>query len=250
MTDKELDFPANVVLQKVDRNDLVKRVQEWLCFQNYKTSIDRDFGDSTETQVNAFRKANGKPQNGKVDAALFKILSDPMARALTDIPPGNKTINDLSLRYAKQHLKEHPVEVGGDNRGPWVRLYCMGDDGADYRWCAGFATLMVKHGALTAEVPMPVTRTLSCDTLATRSQNVGRFVRGSDGAPTNIQPGDLFLVRRSSTDWSHTGMVSAMHATTFDTIEGNTNDEGSVNGYEVCARNRAFSLGIDFIRIS
>jgi hypothetical protein len=229
---------------------LVKRVQEWLCFHDYKTAIDRDFGDSTETQVNAFRKANGKPQNGKVDAALFKMLSGSMAQALTDLPGGNKTINELSLRYAKQHLKEHPVEVGGDNRGPWVRLYCMGSDGIDYRWCAGFATLMVKHAALTLGVAMPVTRTLSCDTLATRAQNVGRFVRGSANQPANIQAGDLFLVRRSATDWVHTGMVANLQAKTFDTIEGNTNDEGSANGYEVCARNRAFSTGIDFVRIS
>jgi hypothetical protein len=50
--------------------------------------------------------------------------------------------------------------------------------------------------------------------------------------------------------WIHTGMVSVLHEETFDTIEGNTNDEGSANGYEVCARNRAFSSQIDFIRIS
>ena len=45
-------------------------------------------------------------------------------------------------------------------------------------------------------------------------------------------------------------MVSGLHEETFDTIEANTNDEGSANGYEVCARNRAFSGQIDFSRIS
>jgi hypothetical protein len=35
--------------------------------------------------------------------------------------------------------------------------------------------------------------------------------------------------------WIHTGMVSVLHEETFDTIEGNTNDEGSANGYEVRA---------------
>ena len=42
-------------------------------------------------------------------------------------------------------------------------------------------------------------------------------------------------------------MVSELHQGTFNTIEGNTNDEGCANGYEVCKRNRAFSNEIDFI---
>jgi peptidoglycan hydrolase-like protein with peptidoglycan-binding domain len=250
MNDREIEFPSGAVLKKGDRGGLVKRLQEWLCFHNCLTKIDRDFGSSTERQVNSFRKKMNLPENGKVDGALFSTLSAPMTRTLTDLTSGSKTVNALTLDYAKQHLKEHPLELGGDNCGTWVRLYSGGKDGSDWRWCAGFATFVVRQAALTCGVSMPVVRTLSCDTLALRAQERGRFVRGSRSRPRDIQGGDLFLVRRTSTDWIHTGIVSRLHQETFDTIEGNTNDEGSVNGYEVCARNRAYSSKIDFIQIS
>jgi CHAP domain/Putative peptidoglycan binding domain len=250
MTDSEIRFPDGTVLEKSNRGVLVKRVQEWLCFHNLPTRIDRDFGPSTERQLNRFRRKQRLPENGKVDSALFSILCAPMSRALADLPADSRTLNALALAYANQHLKEHPIELGGDNCGTWVRLYCEGNDGGEWRWCASFVTFVVRQAALTRGVSMPITRTTSCDTLATKAQEAGRFIRGSRNRPDNVQAGDLFLVRKTSTDWTHTGMVSQLHEQTFDTIEGNTNDEGSVNGYEVCARNRAFSSKIDFVRIS
>jgi CHAP domain/Putative peptidoglycan binding domain len=250
MTDREMKFPTGTVLEQGARGVLVKRVQEWLCFHDFPTRIDRNFGPSTERQVNSFRRKHRLPENGKVDEALFSMLSAPITRALKDLAAGARTLNALAVAYANQHLKEHPIELGGDNCGTWVRLYCEGNDGEDWRWCAGFVTFVVRQAAATRGVSLPVTRTTSCDTLATKAQEAGRFIRGSRNRPDNVQAGDLFLVRKTSTDWTHTGMVTELHERTFDTIEGNTNDEGSANGYEVCARNRAFSSEIDFIRIA
>jgi hypothetical protein len=251
MTNQEIQFPANLILKPGNTNLSVKRVQEWLCFHNFRTSIDKEFGPSTEHQVNAFRHKVGLPANSEVDATLFNLLCDPMVKALKDVSVGAKSLRVLVLDLAKQHLRQHPVEIGGDNSGPWVRLYCMGNDGRDFLWCAGFATFIVEHAAKLLAAPMPVTRTLSCDTLAIRAQQAGRFVKGNGNqVPSGVQPGDLFLIRRTSTDWIHTGIVTEIEGDTFSTIEGNTNDEGSANGYEVCARNRTFSTRIDFIKIS
>ncbi len=250
MTDQELDFPAQTILQRHAKSAEVKKTQEWLCFHNFRTSIDRDFGPSTEKQVNAFRARKGLPQNGQVDAALFSSLCEPMQRALADIAAARKNLQQLVVLYARQHLKQHPVEIGGDNRGPWVRLYCMGKDGPSYRWCAGFATFVIQQAAETAGVAMPVPRKLSCDVLAQQAKKQGRFVSGGKQAPMGIQAGDLFLVRKTNTDWVHAGLVLGLHDETFDTIEGNTNDEGSSNGYEVCGRNRAYGKAIDFVSLA
>jgi hypothetical protein len=46
-------------------------------------------------------------------------------------------------------------------------------------------------------------------------------------------------MRHSPGDWCHTGFAVAGSGTTFSTIEGNTNDDGSSNGFEVCARSRS-----------
>jgi hypothetical protein len=47
-------------------------------------------------------------------------------------------------------------------------------------------------------------------------------------------------------DWVHTGLVLSAGKETFETIEGNTNDAGDREGYEVCRRVRGYK-GKDFI---
>ncbi len=65
-------------------------------------------------------------------------------------------------------------------------------------------------------------------------------------SPTDIPPGSLFLNRKKAEDWVHTGLVLNSCAESFDTIEGNTNDAGDREGYEVCRRVRGYK-NKDFI---
>jgi hypothetical protein len=83
--------------------------------------------------------------------------------------------------------------------------------------------------------------------IATEAKREGRFI-AEGSAPGKVKPGNLFLVRRTTTDWTHVGIVVGANGETFQTIEGNTNDEGSRNGYEVCARTRSYG-GRDFVRL-
>ena len=93
----------------------------------------------------------------------------------------------------------------------------------------------------------PVISTYSCDLLAADGQKRKLFVpAGPDAKP---QPGWIFLHNRVAGDWDHTGLVASSEDTTFITIEGNTNDEGSREGYEVCSRARPHGK-YDFIRIT
>jgi len=47
----------------------------------------------------------------------------------------------------------------------------------------------------------------------------------------------------------HTGIVVAAHADSIETIEGNINNEGSREGYEVCRRFRGYGKK-DFILLN
>jgi hypothetical protein len=47
-------------------------------------------------------------------------------------------------------------------------------------------------------------------------------------------------VQKSPTDWQHVGIVTSAEKDAFHTIEGNTNDEGSREGFEVCERVRGY----------
>ena len=227
-------------------------VQEWLTLQGVKVQIDDDFGGVTETAVRAFQTARGLPPNGIVDRATFDALVAPMVAAMQTItPPPNATFGQMTVLYARQHLAQHPQEVGGPNMGPWVRLYMDGEQGAPQAWCAGFATYMQRLASATLHQPVPVKRSVGCDDLARAAQRDPSGTRFSHGCPdiARITPGSLFLLRKTDTDWHHTGIVTGAEAEGFHTIEGNTNDQGSRDGFEVCARVRHYDL-MDFIVVA
>ena len=66
--------------------------------------------------------------------------------------------------------------------------------------------------------------------------------------PSELKPGSIFLRRRIAGDWTHTGIVIKATPDAFMTIEGNTNDMGSREGYEVCRRFQGYK-GRDFVTI-
>jgi hypothetical protein len=159
----------------------------------------------------------------------------------------------LVQAVARQHLAAKAREAGGDNCGPWVRLYTGGHDGVQWKWCAGFVTFVMQQAADQLSVPMPLPGSLSCDTLAAQAQKNGRFISGNQIATKQVPWSQLgqsyvFLVQRTTGDWSHTGFGFGGTPDHFDTLEGNTNDDGSANGYEVAARMRS-AQSKDFIRI-
>lgn len=63
------------------------------------------------------------------------------------------------------------------------------------------------------------------------------------------QPGDIFIMDFGG-GLGHTGFVEDVIGTNIHTIEGNSNDEGSREGYEVCRRVRKISSCIGFIRLT
>lgn len=247
MIPKELTFEGPY--QRGLRGKKASLIQEWVSLQGFPTSVDGDFGPGTEKAVKRFQESQGLRVDGIVDQDTFTALTAPMVRALTPISGGGMTFNELVVAYAHQHLAEHPVEVGGANRGPWVRLYMNGDQGDWAFWCAGFVCFILRQAATTLNLPMPFESTSSCDELAARAKRKGLFVSEEDLDPTAMLPGSIFLDRSSPGDWTHTGLAIDFDDETFDTIEGNTNDDGHRDGYEVCKRFRGYR-NKDFVKIA
>jgi len=227
----------------------VRLAQEWLTLAGVKTSVDGDYGGATAAAVQLFQQRGGLPATGVVDHATFDALVAPLVAALQPIaaPPG-ATLGTMTVAYARQHLAQHPREVGGENMGPWVRLYMDGGQGADQLWCAGFATFCQRQAAKTLGVQLPVARTFSCDELAAHAKHAACFVAGCPDFRA-VTPGSLFLVRKTDDDWQHVGIVTSAAADAFHTIEGNTNDEGSREGFEVCERVRGYDKK-DFVIVA
>ena len=253
----EKNFPASLKNEILFSKEITegssgmgpRRVQEWLSFHGCATSIDGKFGTATVQAVCKFQKAKAFAQTGKVDQETWDALIDPLRESVVD--GSGDTLGGRIISVASNHLASRPVELGGANRGPWVRCYMEGHDGTEWLWCAGFVTFLLRQACVELGCPMPIKGSLSCDTLAAQAQSAGLFVTERELKTgqknwTDLGEAFLFVVRRTPGDWQHTGIGHGGSADAFSTIEGNTNDVGGSNGYEVCARTRS-AISKDFI---
>lgn len=231
----------------------VTKVQSWLNLyaivkpaSGTATGIDGDFGPATEAAVKAFQKAKNLPQTGVVDAALFTELSKPLSNAFTT-PVKGSDLRTLVVNAALQHLSNAPFELnvkGQSNCGPWVRSYMDGSEGTSWFWCMGFVQAIIDQAAsqLGKDFRTLMPLSYSCDTIGTTGINKGILTRYAAvrNNPSVVQPGDIFLLQKTAFDWVHTGLITAVHGDLFETIEGNTNTDGSSNGNGVYKRVRNF----------
>lgn len=245
---KEIAYPRELKQGSIDMHGAkdVRRLQEWLGFHGFGTDIDGDYGAATQASLDAFRRARHIEATDGLDEISWASLVDPLLKA-TSFRSTKTSLGDVIVETADAHLKQKPREIGGDNRGPWVRLYCKGLDGEQFPWCQGFASSIWEQGArsLGVETPYPLydgqTFSLYVPWVVGRSQAHNRFVRGGPGAASRVPVGSMFFVR-SGPSYSHVGIVTGITSEeTFYTIEGNTNDDGSANGYKVAARSRRFA---------
>lgn len=221
-------------------------VQELLRLHGINVVIDGDLGPATEAGLVKFCSAKGIDHFDKVvTQQLMDELAQPLLRAAQPSAVAG-TLGDTVAAAARKHLSQHPVEIGGPNRGPWVRFYMSGSEGEDYPWCAGFVSYVVKQASLAHGVPSPINRTFSCDSIGHEAKSKpGRFVKRI--SPAEAPAGSVFLVPHNvnKNDWVHTGIIVQSETPgagkVFCTIERNTNDEGSREGFEVCERYRPCS---------
>ena len=237
---------AETIERGSKQKKLITIIQEWLCLNGQSIKIDGDYGPATEIAVSNFQKNVGLMQTSKVDPLTFEKLVWPMKSLSQATLSSNGGLLSAVVELSLKYLEAHPIEVGGQNMGPWVRYFMDGYQGNAWPWCAGFNTLIVKQAAKLCGTPTYLPRTYSCDVLGMWAKNNGKFISGTSGNLSAVKPGHLFLVRKSNNDWQHTGIVIEMMPEYCVTIEGNTNDEGSREGYEVCKRIRGFKT-LDFV---
>jgi hypothetical protein len=249
---RELAFEQDI--QRGARGAPARRVQEWLSLNGHPTTVDGDFGGGTERAVRSFQSAAGIGASGVVTRATWERLVAPLAKAL-ETQPSSGSIQQAVLAVAQAPLAQKPREVGGPNAGPWVRLYMNGNEGPEWAWCAGFVCFVMAQACSRLGISVPVKPTFSCDSLAAHAKAAGLFVAGRDiesGKRPTSELGEvcLFLCRRTDDDWTHVGFAYDFdRSLAFATLEGNTNDEGSREGYEVCCRSRSVAAK-DFIRLA
>ncbi|MFY0627593.1 MAG: peptidoglycan-binding protein [Reichenbachiella sp.] len=247
-------------IKKGQKSFDVKKVQEWINLwkrydpDNWKVSVamDGDFGRGTEEAIKEFQTTYGLGTDGIVGNISWRKLIEPMTNAFSRIQDNSLNMKELIVAYAKQHIASSPREFN-QNEGTWVRSYMDGHEGKEWAWCMGFSQTIADQATATLgdEFTNYMPATFSCDVIGNHGLQNGKLIENAALNESVIEPGDFFLiVKVPKSDWTHVGIVTGVNGDWIETIEGNTNDEGSREGYEVCARKRNFKTkNIDLFKL-
>lgn len=160
-------------------------------------------------------------------------------------------LNYAALGAAGLHLKRGTREAHPNkNDGLEVRRMLKNAGISEPApWCAAFVQDCADAAAVATGLANPLDAVVHEAYVPSYYQwavENGKVVKYSD-----VVPGDLVLFWNDALGrWAHIGFVVAkMSGDEFKSIEGNTNDEGSREGYEVALRLRKFKTGkTSFIR--
>lgn len=122
----------------------------------------------------------------------------------------------------------------GSNRGPQVDQY-LASVGINFAaaWCAAFVYWCHQQAGVSG---VPKTGGV-----------LDMWNKAPGNRVTQPQPGDVVIFDYGG-GTGHTGIIESVNGSTLTTIEGNTNDDGSREGYEVARRQRPVSSAKGFLR--
>jgi len=142
-------------------------------------------------------------------------------------------MSDLSLHaleIAKGEIGKQEIPRGS-NWGPDVQKYLMSVKiNFPASWCMAFMYWCMDNASHSLGVGNPMKRTGGV---------LDQWNSASDTKKVLMrpEPGDIFIMDFGK-GLGHTGIVEKVEGDIIHTIEGNTNDTGSREGYEVCRRTR------------
>lgn len=150
------------------------------------------------------------------------------------------TIVDTALTIARAELAKKVQEVPkGSNWGDEVKKYLI-SVGINFPapWCMAFVYWVFNQSAKEMSVTNPLIKT-------------GGVLRQWNEVPKKYKKKDpvrgCIFIMDYGKGLGHTGIVEKVEGDYIHTIEGNTNDEGSREGYEVCRRKREIAKCKGFI---
>lgn len=150
------------------------------------------------------------------------------------------------MTLAQKTLETAITQIGveeiprNSNSGPEVEIYLRSVGlPKGNSWCMAFVYWCTQKSALQMGANNPLKKT-------------GGVLDQYNSRPHLVQaipqPGDIFIIDFDN-GLGHTGIVEKIVANTIFTIEGNTNNNGSRNGYKVCRKKRNIDTIKAFLRL-
>jgi hypothetical protein len=151
------------------------------------------------------------------------------------------TLQQKALEIAISQLGVHE-QPKNSNRGPEVDEYIKAvglDPAGKHPWCAAFVYWCFQKAADSMGRKNPLHKTGHVLTAWRMRKDKFRAI--------TPQPGDIGVMDFGK-GTGHMFIVKAVHLDKTDNVEGNTNDEGSREGYEVCERARPRAKVLGYLR--
>ncbi len=151
------------------------------------------------------------------------------------------TIGELALSIAISQLGQQE-EPKGSNKGPMVDKY-LASVGLNpgYAWCQAFVFWCYQEAAKMMKGKVPVIRTAGVQACWVKTDASMKITRKA--AITNpglIRPGMQFILFFNG-GTGHTGIVERLEGNIIHTIEGNSNNNGSREGFAVVRHTRTIA---------
>lgn len=147
----------------------------------------------------------------------------------------------LEIAISQLGVEEKPRN---SNSGPEVTMYLRSVGlNAGQAWCMAFVYWSVNSACSLLGKLNPLIKTGG---VMLQYRNVK--LRTLPKTSSSVKPGDVFVMEFSH-GRGHTGFVKKIENGIVYTIEGNTNDDGSREGYEVAERQRPLSEIHGFIQL-
>lgn len=153
----------------------------------------------------------------------------------------NLSDSTLQIALSKEGVSEVPK---GSNSGPDVNMYLSSVGlGPGYAWCMAFVYWCVNQAAKELDLTNPLQKTAGV--MLQWSTTTCRKLSNYD---SGVKPGDIFIMEFGH-GTGHTGIVEKISNGLVHTIEGNSNEDGSREGYEVCRHSRPIGHFKGFIQL-
>ena len=147
----------------------------------------------------------------------------------------------LEIAASQVGVQEHPK---GSNSGPEVDEYLKSVLlSAGNPWCMAFVYWCAREAYRECVMVIPLAQTGGVMIQWKKAQ-----LRKVPNRASGVKPGDIFIMQFAH-GTGHTGFVESIGNGVIHTIEGNTNDDGSREGYEVARRVRPISSIFGFIQL-
>ena len=234
-----MTYPGRIIRSGETDQTIVKALAARLTALGYKISSPAGVFDT------GFKHTVKLFQAQHVDLQGMPLLSDGEIGPLSwGAIFGAAPVVSAAHRLAQEALRIAGTQVGvredplGSNKGPMVNQY-LASTGTPpgFFWCMAFVHWCFQQAATSLGVPNTFPRTAGCLVAWQKAASFRITKQMAVADPTLVVPGSVFILDFGG-GTGHTGFVEASVGGTLQTIEGNSNSDGSNNGIGVVRLNR------------